>query len=270
MATIQWDAVGSRFYETGVDRCVLYEPDGVGVPWNGVTAVEEENNNEVEAVYYDGVKFNDLVTIGEFNGVLRAFTYPEEFLKYDGIGEDHLGILLANQPPQRFHLSYRTRIGDDVNGIQEGYKIHLLYNLTANAATKNWETMGLELNPMEFEWAITGIPEEVQGLRPTSHVIIDTRKIDPWLLEDLEGILYGTSETEPHLPSLRTLLTFIRNWSRVIIIDNGDGTWTAHVIEPEGEIDFGPDGYFEMTLPDENVTVLDSDTYELTSSPNYI
>jgi len=46
MARLTWDNTGERLYETGVDRGVLYIPDGNGaysdgVAWNGLTTVTE-------------------------------------------------------------------------------------------------------------------------------------------------------------------------------------------------------------------------------------
>jgi len=263
MAAIEWDAIQDRRFEAGIDHAVLYDPNGIGVPWNGITAVEEDNNTEVEAVYFDGIKFNDIVSLGEFSGTLKAFTYPEEFAKFDGVGEDQDGVFIMDQPPRRFHLSYRTMIGDPISGLGIGYKIHLLYNLTANSATKNWATLGLELEPMEFEWEITSIPEEIVGWRPTAHLVLDSRYIDPWLLEDLEAILYGDEENDPTLPSLRALTTFIRKWDRLIIVDNGDGTWTA-ISQDEDVITFGPDEYFEITA--DSAVYIDAESYTLTST----
>lgn len=262
MTAIIWDQAGERTFEYGVDRGVLYDPDGIGVPWNGLTSVEEANNNTVEAVYFDGIKINDLVTVGEFSGVIRAFTYPDEFLECEGTFEDQDGIFITDQPPKRFHLSYRTKVGNDLDQ-DAGYKIHLLYNLTANQATKQYQTLGLDLTPNEFEWAVTSIPEEISSFRPTAHIIIDSRKIDEFLLADIEEILYGNEENDPTLPPLTSLITFIRKWDRLIIVDNGDGTWSAIS---------QTDGYIEMTGPDtfevtsDTAIFLDADTYEISSS----
>jgi len=265
MTAINWDEMTARIFEAGVDRGVLYDPFGSGVAWNGISAVEEENNNEVEAVYFDGLKFNDIVTIGEFSGTLRAYTYPDEFLKFDGVLEDQAGVLVTDQPQRRFHLSYRTMIGDPISGIGVGYKIHVLYNLTANAQTKNYETLGLEVDPMELEWELTSIPEEIDGYRPTAHLILDSRKIDPWLLIDLEAILYGDATSDPRLPSMKALMTFIRKWDRLIVVDHGDGTWSA-ISQDDNVISIDPDGYFELTIDDSNVEYPDADSYTISSS----
>lgn len=227
MAAVVWDEVGDRLFETGLDRGVLFFPEGGGVAWNGLISVEEENDSSVQSVYFDGVKFNDIVTVGDFAGTLTAYTYPDEFLRFEGVVEDQRGVLVTAQPMERFHLTYRTRIGNDVDGAEHGYRIHILYNLTAIPSNREYRTMALEVEPMEFQWDITAVPEEIDAHRPTAHVIIDTRKVDPLLVEDLESILYGDAENDPRLPSLKGLSSFIRKWDRLIIIDNGNGTWTA-------------------------------------------
>jgi hypothetical protein len=265
MAMIQWDQTGERRYEAGLDRGVFYPPNAPGVAWNGLTSVEEENNTEIEAVYFDAVKFNDLVTLGEYTANMKAYTYPDEFHPFDGLANDQKGVLIANQVPGRFGLCYRTHLGDDVKNLESGYRIHVVYNLTANSASKNWETLGMEVEPLEFEWEISAIPEELNSHRPTSHVIFDSRELDPWLLQDIEDILYGDEDHDPTLPPLNGFITFIRKWNRLIIEDHGDGTWTA-TSQSEEDIDVESDGYFEIHAPDEAVVIIDEDTYQISSS----
>lgn len=263
MAALVWDQVGDRLYETGVSKGVLYETDGRGVPWNGLTSIEESIDHEVEPVYFDGVKINDIVTIGDFSAILRAFTYPDEFLRYEGILQAQTGFYITNQPLNRFGLSYQTEIGDDVDGIDSGYKLHILYGLTAVPSTKVYQTISDVLEPLEFEWEITAIPEELEFFRPTSHVIFDSRKIDLHLLQDIESILYGDEDNEPLLPSLRSLSSFIRKWNRFIITDNGDGTWTADAIEP-GIITMLDDTTFQ--IDSDTAIEIDADSYTISSS----
>lgn len=263
MTTIVWDEQEERVVEGGVDRGVLYFPDGGGVPWNGLISVDQKPTMSTEPLYFDGVKFNDLVIGGEFEGAIRAFTYPEAFLEFEGTVEEQSGMYITGQPPRFFHMSYRTRVGDGVRTMDEGYKLHLLWNLTAIPTTKTYETLSLDSTPMEFEWTLTSVPENVSNYKPTSHVILDSRKLDPWLLEDIESFLYGTATNPPIFPSLQGLASFVRKWDRIIITDNGDGTWTATTQR---------DGLIEMLSPSEfrindaNAVYLDPDTYEISSS----
>lgn len=263
MGALVWDQPGDRLYETGISKGVLYKYDGYGVSWNGLTSIDEGNTDEVEPVHFDGIKFNDLVTVGDFSGVLRAFTYPEEFLHYEGTLKDQTGFYVYNQQKTRFGLSYQTRVGDDLNGTDSGYKIHILYNLTAVPAERTYETIGDEVEPLEFEWDLTSIPEEIDFFRPTSHIVIDSREIDANLLRDIEDILYGDDEEDAHLPTLKSLATFIRNWDRLIITDNGDGTWTAES-KVEGVINMIDDTTFEITS--DTAEFIDATTYTISSS----
>lgn len=263
MTTLQWHQSGDKVYEAGLDRGVLYVDGMDGVAWNGLVSVEENNNNEIEPVYWDGIKFNDLVTLGDFSGRITAYTYPEEFELCEGVEEDQLGVFVSDQPLSRFGLSYRTLIGEGNAGSTTGYKIHCLYNLTAKPSTRARNTLSLDSTPINFQWDITAIPEYLEGHRPTAHLMIDSRKVDPYLLSDIEDILYGNETRGATLPSMRALTSFIRKWDRLIIQDNGDGTWTA-IAQDDGIILQITDDEYQITA--DNVTYLDADTYTISSS----
>lgn len=262
MTTLVWDQPGERFYENGVSRGVFYGSDSKGIAWNGLTSVEESNDDSVEPLYFDGYKYAELVTLGDFTGKLKAYTYPDIFVLYEGMDVRKGGFYLGNQPKSRFGLSYRTEMNND-SEVQTGYKIHLLYNLIAIPSEKIYQTMSLDTSPTDFEWDISAIPEHVDKFRPTAHVVIDSRKIDPFLLSDLEDLIYGTEEKDPVLPDLNGLVSFVQKWGRLIITDNGDGTWTAD--SPlEGVITMLDSTTFEIVS--DTAVFLDADTYEISSS----
>lgn len=246
MTAIVWDQVGTRFYEGGIDRGVLYLPSGVGVPWNGLVAVNETvAGGESDPVYYDGVKFAEIIVPGDYSATLQAYTYPDEFLEFEGILDLGNGLFAANQDKNRFGLSYRTMINNDED--TEAYKLHILYNLTAVPSQKNFQTMSVNNNAMTFEWTITGIPGEIPGYRPTVHLIFDSRKMNALLLSDIENTLYGDVLSSPTLPPISTLSAFVGSWVVIRIIENFDGTWTA-----EG--------------PDDLITMLDGTTFQITQA----
>jgi hypothetical protein len=263
MAALVWDETSQRFFETAISKGVFYDVTGLGVAWNGLTSIEESVSNEVQAVHFDGLKFNDIVTIGDATAVLRAWTYPDEFLPYEGIYEDQSGFFVTNQPGFKFGLSYQTKVGNDVEGLEHGYKIHIWYNLTALPAEKMYQTLSDDVEAHEFEWTLTAIPEAMENYRPTAHVIFDSTKMDPWLLEDLEKIIYGDEDSPPHLPPLKGLGTFIRKWDRLIITDHGDGTWSAETAR-EGIIVMLDDTTFQITS--DTAIYLDPETYTISSS----
>jgi hypothetical protein len=263
MATLVWDETGKRFYETGVNKGVFYDDEGRGVSWNGLTSVEESISDQVQAVHFDGLKFNDILTVGDLSAVMRAWTYPDEFLPYEGILEEQKGFYVAHQTRSKFGLSYQTKVGNDLKGLELGYKIHILYNLTALPAQKEYQTLSSDTEPLEFEWTLTGIPEYIENYRPTAHIILDSRRLDPWLLEDIESIIYGDEDNDAYLPPLKGFATFIRKWDRLIITDHGDGTWSAETPREE-QIVMLDDTTFEITA--ETVNYLDPETYEIWSS----
>lgn len=227
MSKLVWDKVGSRRYETGLDQGVLYLPDGSAVPWNGLTSVIENFDRESQPIYFDGMKTNDLVVLGDFSATMKAVTYPDEFVELEGLSPIRKGLFLADQRPQAFGLCYRTQIGNDVDGDSTDYKIHVIYNVTAIPSDKTYATISSDPSLVEFEWKITAVPEEFPEFRPSSHIVIDSRDIDPLLLEDLELILYGSAMYDATLVPMFELITFIEEWYRVQIVYNDDGTWTA-------------------------------------------
>jgi hypothetical protein len=247
MAMLTWDGVGSRTYETGVDRGVLYLSDGSGVAWNGLTsvAIKTENSSNT-ALFYDGPKSFDLVNPGDLGISLNAFTYPEEFNEYFGLVNYNDGVYVDNQVPKPFGLSYRTYSGDDVNGDKSSYKIHVLYNLTAVEDDISYETISDATNPINFSWSLTSTPVSVAGHRHTSHFIIDSAKTSPEVLSIVELALYGGQFTEPELPNPIDLLSHVN----IVITDNGNGTWTAT----------GPEYY---------ITIFNTDEFEITNANAY-
>jgi hypothetical protein len=209
MTRLQWNTVGERRFETGVDRGVLYLLDGRSVPWNGLTMVGETMDQEVKPVYLDGVKFLDHHVGGSYTAKLQAFTYPNEFEELTGVSSVVPGVFLHDQKSKLFHLSYRTLVGNDLQGIDHGYKIHLLYNLLAVPSDLEFESVKDTIEPKSFEWTLTGTPPRMFGARPTNHISLDSRLIAPELLQDLEGRLYGTGISNPHLPSLVQVIELV-------------------------------------------------------------
>lgn len=270
MATITWDQAGSRVFENGLDRGVLYLPNGDCVPWNGLTNIIEKFNKQTNSVYFDGVKVNELVTLGDFTATMKAITYPDEFLDFEGVEDVRRGVFLGDQRPKTFALSYRTKVGDDIDGADAGYKIHILYNVTAMPSDKTYSTFKIDPSLVEFEWTISAVPEEIPGFRPTAHLIIDSRKTDPFLLEDIEAKLYGTTAADAVLLPMADLVNFMSTWYRVKITDNGDGTWTA-TADRDGFIFV--DGFDEFLITNCNALYISdeeyiiSDTYDISDVP---
>lgn len=261
MSAIAWDQLSDRTYESGLDRGVIYPSSGSPVPWNGLTSIVEKTDGQNTPVYFDGRKINDLVNTGDYAAVLKAITYPDLVSKLEGMSEVTSGMFLGNQSPKSFGLTYRTKLGNAVDGDDAGYKINILYNVTAIPADRTFETRTTSPSPIEFEWDISTVPEEVSGYRPAAHVVINSNDFSSELLEVLEGMLYGTDDADPELLSLRDLIIFVLSWFNVLVVDNGDGTWTAYSSNPDSPISFGPDDG-EFAIDPVEVTYLDVNTYQ--------
>jgi len=193
MTKLVWDKAGQRLYEIGIDRGVLYLSDNTGVAWNGLTSIDEDTGDDKsEPVYFDGMKFMDNQSYGDYAATLKAFTYPDAFLEYEGVGDLGGGLYVGDQQPKLFGLAYRTLVGNDIEGSDFGYKVHLVYNITAVPDAKAFETLSNGSAPTEFSWQLTTIPEKVDGYRPTAHVILDSRYLPADILAVIESILYGT------------------------------------------------------------------------------
>lgn len=227
MPQLIWDQIDDRVYETGLDKGVLFLSDGSAVPWNGLTGIAEKADVEKVPVYFDGMKVNELLNLGNFSATMTAITYPDEFVEVEGMGQLRNGVFLGEQTPQMFSLAYRTKVGNAAEGGEAGYKIHLIYNIFATVSDRSYVTTSESPGLVEFSWEISAIPEEIVGFRPTAHIVLDSRTLDPWLLENIEELLYGGVYPEPNLLPMPELLSYIKNWYRYKITDNGDGTYTV-------------------------------------------
>lgn len=206
MTALTWDQVGERLYETGVDRGVLYIPNGsgvydTGVAWNGLTTVTESPSGaEASPQYADNVKYLNLVSAEEFGATIEAFTYPEEFGQCDGTAAPAAGVLLGQQGRKTFGLAYRTKVGNDLEGVDFGYKIHLIYGALAAPSEKAYATINDSPEAITFSWEVTTTPVPVTSYAPTSVMIIDSTVVDSADLTALEDILYGSVGVDPRLP----------------------------------------------------------------------
>jgi hypothetical protein len=199
MPPLVWDQVGERLYEVGVDHGVLYIPSEAGVydsgfAWNGLTTVTESPSGaEPNPQYADNIKYLNLISAEEFGGTIEAFTYPEEFAQCDGTALPDPGVAVGQQPRKTFGLSYRTQIGNDVEGAEFGYKLHLLYGCQASPSEKAYATINDSPEAIAFSWEFTSSAVPVTGLKPTSLIVIDSTVVDAAELADLEDLLYGAS-----------------------------------------------------------------------------
>lgn len=213
MAQLMWDKVGERFFETGVDQGVLYIPDSNGayvngVAWNGLTNVTESPSGaEPNAQYADNMKYLNLFSAEDFSATVEAFTYPDEFQQFDGLAVPTPGVAVGQQPRKPFGLSYRTKVGNDLQGDDFAYKRHLVYGCKASPSEKAYGTTSDSPEPINFSWSLTTDPVPVTGLKPTSIITIDSRNVSPTVLAALEQMLHGAEGVDPVLPLPDTVIT---------------------------------------------------------------
>lgn len=201
-AKLVWDKVSERFYETGVDHGVLYpyntqtkEYDD-GVAWNGLTSVTESPSGaEATALYADNIKYLNLRSAEEFGATIECYTYPDEWDKMDGSAAIAPGVNARQQARGTFGLCYRTRIGNDTELDEHGYKLHLIYGATASTSERAYQTVNDSPEAITFSYEISTTPVEVEGFKPTACLTIDSTKADSTKLKALEEILYGKDPT---------------------------------------------------------------------------
>lgn len=215
MSRLTWDKTGERYYETGVKQGVLYpiQADGKyskGVAWNGLTAVTESPSGaEATALYADDIKYLNLISNEEFGATIEAYTYPDEFAECDGSAALADGVMIGQQKRKTFGLCYKTTVGNDVDGNDYGYKLHLIYGCLAAPSEKAYNTINDSPEAITFSWEVSTTPVNVNGFKPTSQITIDSTKIaeaKKAKLTELEDILYGKDSVEsdpknnPRLP----------------------------------------------------------------------
>lgn len=205
MSKIVWDKTGQRFFETGVDHGVLYplQTGGYtkGVAWNGLTAINvTPSGAEANPQYADNIKYLNLISAEDFGATVEAFTYPDEFAVCDGSAEPVTGVMIGQQPRKKFGMCWRTLVGNDEDGQEHGYKLHLVYGATASPSEKAYNTINDSPEAITFSWEVTTEPVDVPGYKPTAYLTIDSTKVNATKLAALEEILYGTEDNEAKLP----------------------------------------------------------------------
>lgn len=206
MSKLKWDQIGERLYETGVDKVVLFPMEstgqyGTGVAWNGISAVNESPSGaEPTALYANNGKYLNLISNEDFAATIEAFTYPDEFEECDGSKEIAPGVVIGQQKRKVFGLAYRTLLGNDVDGNDHGYKLHLVYGCLAAPSENNHSTVNDSPEAGTMSWSVSTTPVEVADAKPTATVTIDSTKADKAKLKKLEDMLYGTEQAESKLP----------------------------------------------------------------------
>ncbi len=262
---ISWWEPGSKTYERGVDRGVLYMDDGRVVPWNGLTGVDEDLGRSSDSVYFDGSKLSEVVNPDGFSANVTAISYPKQLEEVYGNRPLRRGFYLGGQTPKTFGFAYRTKLGTDL--VEDaGYKLHIIYNILAVPEGRTFQTISEEPNVTEFSWNFRTTPEALTGYRASAYLVIDSTRVTPSLLVEIESILYGTPTTPPRLPPLQEFIQLINDFNNFInIVDNGDGTWEANTTASGVINDLGGD-VFEIQHA--NIQWTSAETYLISPTPD--
>lgn len=203
MSALNWADLSDKTYENGVSNGVFYPVDGPGEVWNGLISVEELLvGGSTSALYFEGTKFLDNVTLPDFEAKVKTFAMPENFGPYMGERVIRGGFVATKQPRERFGLSYRTSVGDGL-----GHRLHLVYNCLAFISKRTYTTLAKGVTPAAIDFSLSTIPVEVPGAKPGAHLVLDSRIVSPIRMAQIEDILYGSPTTSPRLPMPEELVT---------------------------------------------------------------
>lgn len=267
MTQLQWGLPQDQIFEDGLDRGVLYLDDGTSAAWNGLVSVDDAGSSTTKEYYLDGVPYLSTVSPRDWKGSLSAYTYPDEFAELIGLVELGDGFYADSQVPDRFGLSYRTRVSAPNYNNESNYKIHLIYNVIASLSSFSNNTLTDSISPEVFNFNLTAVPIVIPYLRPTAHFVIDGSKADPDNFSALETILYGDEDTDPALPTISELIDLLPFTSAVEVFYNGDGTWTA--IGSARDIhEYSDDSTFRIDRVD--ATYLTDEIYEFNLQRNLL
>lgn len=255
MAEILWDQLGSRYYETGVDRGVLYRHGVSGVPWNGLVSVGiSPSGGTTTALYIDGVNHYNRIANEQFSGSIEAYTYPEEFAFCDGSGQTGTGLSYSQQDRLPFDLSYRTLVGNDLEGTSHGYKIHLIYNALATPTNRSWKSLNDATDADTFSWTIVTTPVRIIPRKATSKLTVDSRKAPAEMLKQLEDILYGRSGSDPRMPSMAEVTTIFDSWPALQFNYDPDGGLNRLTYLGLSDVKGDPDDGLYSLAPGSSIT----------------
>lgn len=216
MSKLIWDQEGERLFETGTKKGVIYPltTDGKyegGEAWNGLISVTESPSGaEPTALYANDTKYGELMSNEDFGGTIEAYMYPDAFAACDGSAELVPGVRVRQQARKPFGFAYVVTIGNDTEGTDHGYVLHLVYGAKASPSEKTNTTINDSPEAKTMSWEFTTTPVNVTGFKPTSHIEINSLDVDAEKLAALEAILYGTEEADARLPlpdELKTIMT---------------------------------------------------------------
>lgn len=209
MSRIDWGVPGTRLFEIGVDRGVVYHGEYPGEPWSGISSIDEDSKTDIKSTYLDGLKVFQIATVPEYNAKITSYSEPAILRRCVGDLTLSSGLTLTNQKIKSFDLTYRTRVGNDLIGSDYGYKLHLVYNAMSEPPSKQYETLSKSDDVMKKSWEISTVPVPNSVGVPTAHMTLDSRLTDPTKLTEVEAYLYGSNTSEPMMLSVSAIFELL-------------------------------------------------------------
>lgn len=224
---LKWDQTGERYYETGVCNGALYLQNANGgydapVAFNGLTGVDENPDGAEEQILWaDNIKYAVFRTPENHKGTIRAYTYPDEWRKCNGMASpsDLAGMSLSGQRRQAFGFAYRTEVGNDtMSEADDAYIIHVVYNSTISPSSRTYNTKNENPDAVEFSWDYSSTPvpvSNIPGITQVSAIEFDSRLLNAARMTKLNEILFGkdgegNTGTEGRLPTPDELYTQLK------------------------------------------------------------
>lgn len=222
MSKLVWDVVGERYFESGVEQTALFpfadKHYGTGVAWSGITQINEGvDGGDENEMYADDIKYAGIRATEKYNPQIEAYTYPEEFAECDGSKTPTAGMHVGQQRRKLFGLAFKSKIGNDTDELDAGYKLHIVYGASAAPSERQRQTINDNPDAMTFSWDCSTTPEAVNiaGYRPTAHIEFDTTRLSEAAktkLGKLEELLFGTDGnpgTEAYLPTAQSVIGYM-------------------------------------------------------------
>lgn len=218
MSKLTWDNTGEKYYETGVQKGVVYpinKNTGTypkGTAWNGLSAVEESpDGGDANDIYADNIKYASIRATENYKGSISAYSYPDEVAILDGTEAVAAGVYIGQQTRGAFGMCYRTEVGNDIGG--EYYVLTLVWGATISPSERSYDTINDSPDAIEFSWDFETDPVAitVSGLTldPSASIDIDSRYADATKLAALETVLYGSDDADARLPLPSEVITMM-------------------------------------------------------------
>ena len=161
MARLTWIRESDRNFFSGLRKGVLYDGAGTGHAWDGLISINETNTSVTQKpIYQNGQLRSRVITPGEFDGTIEAYSYPRVASLFFGDYEISAGLYGNYLEQPRFSMSWEE---SETVGNTEYRIINVLYNLKADPADSNAETITDAISPETFSWTVLGHGVEVPG-----------------------------------------------------------------------------------------------------------